>query len=259
MKKIILHSVFLNIILVCLLTNQSFAQLKTIISGTIENGTNDSVNFTIDKTYLSQKQTKFQIPLKQNQFSFEFQLDRNRLLELSYQGQFIQIYFEPGDNLDIKFKAGDLSESIVFSGKGTENNQFNKKFNTQFKNDFTSSLIEEKMRALSLDEFEMLIYENRKKQKMFYTDYADKKLLTSDFKKYTENHIKYNYLNYLLSFPVVNANKSTAILKVNSLPAVILEVLDKKTANDNEAMISESYRNFLTSFITYYASELNTG
>ncbi|MES2141210.1 MAG: TlpA disulfide reductase family protein [Bacteroidota bacterium] len=257
MKKIIVHSVFLNFILVCLLPNQSFGQIKTIISGTIENGTNDSVNFTIDKTYLSQKQTKYQIPLKQNQFSFEFQLDRNRLVELSYQGQFIQLYIEPGDNLDIKFKAGDLSESIVFSVKGSENNRFNKKFNSQFKNDFTSGVIEEKMRALSLDEFEMLIYDNRKKEKMFYTDYADKKLLTSDFKKYIENHIKYNYLNYLLSFPVVNANKSTTILKVNSLPAVILEVLDKKTANDEEAMISESYRNFLTSFVTYYASELN--
>ncbi|MDP1746561.1 MAG: hypothetical protein Q8L90_13365, partial [Bacteroidota bacterium] len=216
MKKIIFYSVFLNFILICLLPKQSFGQAKTYISGTIENAKNDSVNLTIDKTYLSQKQINYQIPLKQDQFNIEVQLDRNRLVEFSYQGQLMQLYLEPNDSLNIKFKAGDLPGSIVFSGRGVVNNQFNKKFNDQFKNDFTSSLIEEKMRALSLDEFEMLIYDNRKKEKIFYTDHADKKLLSSDYKKFIENHLKYNYLNYLLSYPVVNANKSTAILKVNS-------------------------------------------
>ncbi|MDO9187218.1 MAG: TlpA disulfide reductase family protein [Bacteroidia bacterium] len=257
MKKIIFYSVSLNFILVCLLPKQALGQAKTYISGTIENAKNDSVNLTIDKTYLSQKQINYQIPLKQGQFNIEFQLDRNRLVEFTYQSQLMHLYLEPNDSLNIKFAAGDLPGSIVFSGKGAVNNQFNKNFNEQFKNDFTTSLIEDKMRSLNLDEFEMLIYDNRKKEKMFYTDHADKKLLSADFKKFIENQIKYNYLNYLLFYPVVNANKSTAILKVNSLPAVILEVLDKKAASDAEAMISESYRNFLSSFVTYYASELN--
>lgn len=257
MKKIIIYSVFLSLIFAFVLPNNAQAQVKTFVSGTIENATNDSVSLIIDKTYLSQEQTLYQISVKQNQFTVELQLDKSRLVELSYQSQLIHIYLEPGDSLDVKFKAGNLSESIVFSGKGEANNQFNKKFNTQFKDHFTTSLLEEKMRMLSLDEFEMLIYDNRKKEKSFYTDYAEKKLLSEKFKKFIENHIKYNYLNSLLSYPVVNANKSTAILKVNPLPAVTLEAFDKSTANDEEAMISECYRNFLTAFVTYYASELN--
>ncbi len=257
MKKLKICSICLNLTLACLLPKQSFGQANTIISGTIENGTNDSVNLIIDKTYLSQKIIKYKIPVKQNQFSFEFQINRNRIVEFGCQGQLIQLYLEPGDNLDIKFKAGNLSDSIVFSGKGGANNHFFKKFNAQFKNDFTVSLLEEKMKSLSLDEFEMLIYDNRKKEKHFYTNYSDKNLFSAKFKTFIENQINYNYLNFLLAYPVVNANKSTAILKVNQLPAVVLDVLDKKTVSDEEAMISESYRNFLTCFVTYYGSELN--
>ena len=257
MKKKIIYSVFLNLFLVCILPDKSLAQAKTTISGTIENANNDSISLTIDKTYLSQEQTLYQVSVNQNQFTVDIQLDKSRLVEFSYQSQLIQIYLEPGDSLDVKFKAGNLLGSIVFSGKGGTNNEFNKKFNEQFNDHFTTSRLEEKMRMLGLDEFEMLIYDNRKKEKSFYADYAEKKLLSEKFKKFIENHIKYNYLNSLLSYPVVNANKSTAILQVNPLPAVTLEAFDKRTANDEDAMISECYRSFLTAFVTYYGSELN--
>ncbi|MBL7891462.1 MAG: redoxin family protein, partial [Bacteroidia bacterium] len=65
------------------------------------------------------------------------------------------------------------------------------------------------------------------------------------------------YLNYLLAWPIVNANKSNSILTVAHLPAVMLDVLDKKTVSDEEAMISGSYRDFLVWFVTYFASEKN--
>lgn len=250
MKKILVCFLFLNSIL-------SYSQTRAIIYGTIENGPNDTISLTIDNTYLSQKQIKYKIPVVQNAFSFQFQIDRNQIIEFSCHGQSLQLYFEPNDSLELKFKAGNLSESIVFNGRGGVNNQFLRNFNTQFKNDFTIPLMEEKMKTLSLDEFEMLIFDNRKKEKDFYNNYADKNLFSVRFKKFIENQIKYNYLNLLLSYPIVNANKSSTILTVTPLPALMLDVLDKKTVSDQEAMVSESYRNFLTYFVTYFASELN--
>ncbi len=257
MKKTVFYFAFLHLVFTCVLPKQTFAQAKTIIFGTIENATTDSINLIIDKTYLSQKQIKYKIPVKQNQFSFEFQLDRNRLVEFSYQSQLIQLYLEPNDSLELKFKAGNLPESIVFSGKVCINNRFVNYFYKQFKKDFSTNLMEEKMKSTSLDAFEMLIFDNRKKEKDFCTKYADKNLFSPQFKKFIENQIKYNYLKNLLSYPIINANKSTAILTVNPIPALMLDVLDKKNVNDEEAMICESYRNFLTYFVTYFASELN--
>ena len=257
MKKLLLLLVFLIPILTYSQNKELSKQAKTVIFGTIENSKNDSIELIIDKNYLSQKQNKFKIPVLQNKFSVEFEIGRNFIVQFIYQEQIIQLYLEPYDSLNVRFKSGNLSESIVFSGKANANNQFLKNFNEKFGTDFTNGFIEEKIKTQSLDAFEMLIYDNRKKQKDFYTNYSDKNLFSIGFKKFIENQIKYNYLNFLLSFPVVNANKSNTILTVTPLPKVMLDVLDKKNMNDEEAMISESYRNFLTSFVTYFASELN--
>lgn len=233
------------------------SQQKIIISGTIENAAKDSVMITFDKTYLAKKSSNFKIPVQNNEFTLELALDRNRIIDLSYQNQSIQLYVEPENNLHLKFKAGSLNETILYSGKGATNNTFYKKLNEQFKSDFTASVMEEKMKTLGIDEFEMLIFDNSKKHKKFLNEYPDKATLTPKFTTYIEKHIKYNYLHQLLSFPIVNANKSTSILTVSPLPPVMVEGIDKKKASDEEAMISDAYRGFLTRFVTYFASELN--
>ncbi|MBI2272140.1 MAG: TlpA family protein disulfide reductase [Bacteroidetes bacterium] len=233
------------------------AQSKTIVSGTIENAANDSIELLIDKNYLSQKITRYKIPVKQNQFYFEFTIDRNYLVDLNYAGQTTKLYLEQNDKLDIKFKAGSLAESIVFTEKGAANNLFLQKFNEQFANDFSIGSMEEKMKTTGVDEFENFIFGNRTKQKKFYEAYPDINLLSEKFKKYIENQIKYTYLGHLLAWPVVNANKSNSILTVAHLPPVMLDELDKKAVSDEEAMISGSYRDFLVWFVTYFASEQN--
>lgn len=257
MKNKFLFSKIVFIALLACSPALSFAQTTTTLTGTIENAARDTVIVTFDKTYLGKKSVIFKTPVQNNEFKIEFQLDRNRLVELSYQGQSIQIYAEPEDNINVKFKAGSLSETITYSGKGSENNIFYKKLNDQFKNDFNPSVMEEKMKSLGIDEFEMLIFDNRKKHRKFYSEYASKSFLSKGFNAYIENHIKYNYLHQLLSYPIVNANKSTAILTVGALPPVMVEGIDKKKASEEEAMISDAYRGYLTRFVTYFASELN--
>jgi thiol-disulfide isomerase/thioredoxin len=250
-----MNKLFFTILLFCQIA--LVAQVKTIVTGSIENPTADSIELIIDKTYLSQKANKYKIPVKQNQFNFEFTIERHQLADLNYAGQTTKIYIEPEDKLDLKFKAGNLPESIFFSGKGAPNNTFLKKFNEQFPADFSSTAMEEKMKSSGVDQFEMLIYDNKAKQKTFYSAYTDRNQLTDMFKKYVEDQIKYTYLNFLLAYPVVNANKSNTILTVAPLPKVMVDVIDKNTVNDEDAMASESYRNYLVSFVTYFGSELN--
>ena len=252
-----LYTKILILALVLVFPVLSQAQQKTIISGTIENASKDSVVISFDKTYVGKKFSKFMVPVQNNEFTLELQLDRNRIIEFSYLNQTIQLYLEPEDNLNVKFKSGSLPETINFSGKGSANNVFYKKLNEQFKNDFTASVMEDKMKSIGIDEFEMLIFDNNKKHGKFLNEYAAKADLSPKFIAYIEKHIKYNYLHQLLSFPIVNANKSTAILTVSPLPPVMVEGIDKKKASDEEAMISDAYRGYLTRFVTYFASELN--
>lgn len=228
-----------------------------VVSGSIENGKNDSIRLQIDKNYLSQRFSSWKTPVKDKLFNIDVSLKRNQIADFTYEGQAIRLYLEPGSNLSLKFKAGNLAESIVFSGNGAAANEFMRKFDTVFASDFSSSLVEEKMKNLGVDEFEMGIFNNRKKESAFYYTYPDKASLSEDFKKFIENRIHYNYLHFLLAWPIVNANKSKAILTVKPLPAAMMDVFEKTNLSDDAAMISESYRSFLTYYITYFTSEKN--
>lgn len=241
-----------------LLFTLSCVAQKATITGTIENATaTDSIELIVDKTYLAQKQTHYKAAIQQNKFSIAVPLNRNSLLQLNFRNQSLPIYIEPDDNLTVNFKADNMSESIIFTGKSGANNTFYKKFTGQFKNDFSDAFMEEKMKTTGIDEFEMQLFDQNKKHTTFYTEYPEKSTLSPKFKTFVENHIKYNYQHRLLAYPIVNANKSTSILTVNPLPKIITESIDKKTASNDEAMISEAYRGFLVKFVTYFASELN--
>ncbi|MGB3947115.1 MAG: hypothetical protein WBM13_03965, partial [Bacteroidia bacterium] len=235
----------------------ALAQVKTIISGTIENANvNDSVQIMYDPTYLSKRTITYKVPVTQNQFRVELVLDKSRCITFSYQAESLQLFVEPEDNLQITFKSGNLVDA-TYAGKGSDNNNCYKKFNNQFQNDFSVATMEEVMKNTGIDEFEIKIFDNRKKHKKFMNDYPAKLLLTKSFAAFIENHIKYNYLHHLLSYPIVNANKSNTITTVNALPKVFVESIDKKAANVPEALISDAYRGFVTRFVTYFASELN--
>jgi thiol-disulfide isomerase/thioredoxin len=249
---------FTSLLLFAVPVSQNLAaQIKTIVSGTIENAApNDSVQITYDPTYISKRTITYKVPVLQNQFKVEFAIDKSRCINLSYQSQSLQLFVEPEDNLILKFKSGNLLD-IAYSGKGSDNNTCYKKFNDQFQNDFNVASMEEQMKSTGIDEFEIKIFDNRKKHKKFFADYPAKVLLTQAFSAFMENHIKYNYLHHLLSYPIVNANKSNTITTVSPLPKVMVESIDKKTVSVPEALISDAYRGFITRFVTYFASELN--
>lgn len=251
--KLLLFSIFLSFI-----SFAANAQSKAHISGTIENaGDNDTVEFVLDKTFLAKKLERIKVPVSQNKFSADIVLDRNRFVDFSFKSQTIQLYLEPEDNLSLIFKAGSLAESIVFTDKGSANNKCWKLFSEQFKNDFTDAVMEEKMKSTGIDEFEMKLYDQNKKHNKFIAEYPEKSALSQTFLKLLDKHIKYNYQHQLLAYPIVNANRSTSILTVNPLPPTIVESIDKRTASDHDAMISDAYRGYLIKFITYFGSELN--
>jgi len=243
--------------ILCLTPLLAKTEEKAFLSGNIENGTNDTIDIAMDRTYLSQKITHFRITTKENHFNVEINLDRNRLFTFTYKGQAITLYLEPGDDLGLIFRAGQLNESIVFSGRAAANNQFLLKFDNLFSNDFNKNILGEKIKISGVDEFEIFIYNNKKKQKDFYLNNPEKNTLSDKFKQFIETQINYNYLNFLLAYPLVNADKNTGIHTVTPLPDPMLSALKKTKVCDTEAIISRSYRNFLSNYVSYFASKLN--
>lgn len=231
----------------------TLAQSTFSIEGTIENSAGDTVSLINDTYYLGKKSSVFSSVTKDSKFKFSLSLEHNSILQLKYKGKEIALFAEPGNSLQLTFSS---SGKISFEGKGAENNQFLQAFETAFKSNFDKTTQEKKMLEQNIDAFEMDLFDARQKQLKYCKEYAAKSALSSDFKLYLQKRISYNYWNWLLDFPAVNANSAKA-KTVKAIPPIMLESLDKNNVVDESAMICDSYRGYINSFVIYFNSEAN--
>lgn len=129
------------------------------------------------------------------------------------------------------------------------------KFQEQFGKQFSTAELYPKTQTTSVDNWEMMLFDNRKAQIAFYKNYPESTKFSEDFKKYVENSIRWNYWHFLVAYPIVRGNSQTKFLVVQSLPSVMLENFDENKANDENALLCEPYRNFLIYYITYFNSK----
>ncbi len=237
-----------------LLINSFFvsAQNTATISGTIEGSTLTSVQLDIDPLHLGRKVETKSSPLTKGQFQFTINTDHCNLSELAAGDVHQNIFAEAGDNLQLILKGNTIS----YSGKGAEQNSFLKKFYDQFKYDFDDSAMNSKIYSTGIDAFEMMIFDNRKKQNDFFKNAPDKSKFSPVFTEFIQNTINYRYWDLLVSYPIINANSNKG-LTVNALPAVMTEDMSKLQVNNDAALACESYREFLRYYVIYFASQAN--
>ncbi len=245
------------LVFMCLCGSFSYAQNNVSISGNIKDAGIDSVFLKVDKYYIGTKYEVVKSPMYGDRFALSYKVDHNRIAELSYKNQSIKVYMEPGDEFSINVPSGSLDSTITFEGKGAANNNFLVKFNNQFKKDYDTASLQEHKLNDNIDEFEIALFNSRKKQMEFFKSYDHLSDLTASFKTYIENTIKYYYYGNLYSYPIIRGNADKSVLTVAHLPAIMTENMDDKLENNEEAMISETYRNFVNYYIFYKTSEAN--
>jgi thiol-disulfide isomerase/thioredoxin len=133
---------------------------------------------------------------------------------------------------------------------------FWKQFNEKFAADFDTKAQHKRiLKENNVDTYEMSIFGARRKQGEFYKSYPQYAQLSDEFKYFIENHIRYHYWHLLLAHPIIRANADPALLKIYSLPAVMLEGLDTKKMMDEKLLYLPSYRQFLWYYVTYFNSK----
>jgi len=248
-----------GVILLFLLMISGFinAQKDCIVIVTIKDGAKDTVYLKIDNNYLGDRYDVMKMPSNGGKFAFTFKLDRDRVVELSYIDKTYQLYLEPGDDLMIDIQLGDLGSTFVFNGKAAANNKFLYEFNTKFKKDYDTAFLHDKILNDGIDPLENFLFDSKKNQMDFYKNYADKGSLSESFKKYIENTMRYYYYGNIYSYPIIRGNSDNAIKVVTPIPSIMIENVDDKLADNPDALICETYRNFLIYYITYATSVAN--
>jgi len=130
--------------------------------------------------------------------------------------------------------------------------EFNQKFTTDFD---VKAQYKQVLKENNADKWEMSLFKTRQTQVDFYKKHAQFSQLSDDFKQLVENQIRYNYWHLLLAFPVIKANADPTLLKIYSLPAIMLEGLDPKKISDEKALLTPHYRHFLAYYIIYFNSK----
>lgn len=229
------------------------SQNKLSIIGSAECCDGDTITLTSDNYYLGKKSEFVTTISKANSFSFVVPIEKNCIVELKHKSKLSYIYAEPNSDLHLKLSSAN---EIIFDENESANNVFLQQFNKQFFADFDKPTLEKKMLEQNIDAFEIDVFAAKQKQHTFLSNYDLNAKLSDTFKQLIKKRINYNYWFCLLDFPAVNANSAKAKI-VKALPAIMLESLDKTTVVDEEAMILESYREFIAAYVTYFNSEAN--
>ena len=244
-----------NLILFIFIPIISFSQ-KVLVSGKVENAQGDTLTLIYDPLLLGIKpQTQLHIFTTEKTFSFNVDVEKNAIVEIKYQKQQIILFVGKDDKIELNFDGKDVHKSIIFKGNREVENDFLEKFYQKFKPDFSSQIMFAKIIDKPIDVLEMSLFDAKKEQSDFYKSFAEKDKFSEEFKKYIENQIRWNYWYYILAFPVMRGNANTGQTQIISLPSPILEGLDDKKIQDENAMISSAYRNFLIYYVTYFNSK----
>jgi thiol-disulfide isomerase/thioredoxin len=224
---------------------------------TLENP-GDTISIIQDNYYLSYKTPiKKSVTDETGHCKFLLYTDKARTIQLLYKGKSIDLFIIPNDSLFIKITQQPLSWSVAFTGKGSTENSFLQSFNTKFSDELTGKEFFNRITNSSgIDAYENYLYVDKKLLSNYYKSNVVYPKLSNDFKHYIESLIKYNYLNALYAYPIVNGNNNKSLV-VQQIPAVMLDGFDNNNITDDNSINIDQYRSFLKYYVAYATSETN--
>jgi thiol-disulfide isomerase/thioredoxin len=216
----------------------------------------DSCNITKQKYYINEYEPVYKTAIFDNACNISVPVEKPSMVKFNYNNQWVWLYLEPGVEINLNVGLDTLYKSVTFSGKTAAENIFLRDFFIEFHKDLDKDAVKQSILSSGIDAFENNLYNAHKKQLAYYDNHPDKARFSEMFRSFIENTIRYTYFSSLLSYPIINANQSEKILKVNALPDVMLEGIDQKLCKD-EALSNDVYRDFLNYYIIYFTSKAN--
>ncbi len=258
-----MNSKFLLSILIGLFTLSGYAFVlaleedeKVSLTGVIENVKEGDLEIIFDQTWLGEADEIAKVPVVDGAFSYAWSTDKNEWIMLRYNGMVSRLYVEPGNEIKLGFDGSDIDGTLKLSGKGAANNKYWRAFSKATYNNPNPSELKDKMLASSIDAWEIFLFDKRLEFDSFFKENQTEYAISYDFEKYLKTASEYYYLRNLMAFPIEKANKSANQL-VQRIPEIMLDVLKADNIQNEDAMIDENYREFITYLVRYKAVESN--
>lgn len=176
-----------------------------------------------------------------NHFVFELENLNEGLYNFKHLGEYQYVFIEKNDSINIRLNTLDFDESLVFSGKGSEKNNF--LIDIFLVNEDEKTLVN-KYHALEVDEFRHKV-DSLKNMKMDqYINLLKNHTLSKNAKSITKAVIDYSHYATLEIYPYMHKNRHR-LHYVKKLPENFYKYRNIKHYNDSTLSYFRPYLNYM--------------
>ncbi len=240
----------------CLISISQMWAAKTTVNGTILSPKADVVSIQYYSDFFDLKTETFYARLDDaNSFSFEFEFNEPKYVELLYDEHHFKLFVEPSDEINIYLDASRTEESaLAFSGDGAEQNNYLSNARRKFSN--TNDVYMRRLaRELEPVKFVEILDTLRAKRIRYFNDAFLDNDYSFEFSAFALAEIEYWYGYQLLNYRYSRADKLEQSNPVY-LPDSILTQFDKLILDNSAAWESLYYQYFLDLWVSYKTESL---
>ncbi len=228
----------------------TFSRITTINAKTSPK-TFNKAEIIINTNPLLREETVFPFQKRANaKFHLNIPLKSTTTASIKLGNQLIDMYLQPGYDLDIEINGNDLYSGLIFSGKGSGINNYLLAAANKFKH--IKIELERKIRYATPAEFKVYVKQLKANKLKFLREYLNTHSLTAEVIKYAKADIEYWYAFNLMNYPYEHPifNNQTAPMEV---PDNYYEFMGQIPLNNAGALPNKHYLYYIQDYLSFMA------
>ncbi|RPD49345.1 hypothetical protein DNI29_00650 [Hymenobacter sediminis] len=230
----------------------SRAQGTVVLTGKVSGRTSDTVAVSVRENPLDVKEQITYARLDdKGEFRLALTVNGPTRADLVYGDDVADLFLEPGNQLDVRFKGSDLASSVRYKGKGAEANTFMSEMDEKFVENDGFQVLPDNIMLYEPGFISFLDYRRKEEQKFMDNGMEG---MSQAFKEYIKAEIAYSYANDRLTFPDLREQVVATESRLKVSPTYYDFLNDKELINNPAAVRSEMYQEFLLNYVHYLAT-----
>jgi thiol-disulfide isomerase/thioredoxin len=182
----------------------------------------------------------------EGEFYIKRKINKSGYYKLSYNNEYTDLYVENGDSLYVTFDTEQFDETMHYSGRGSEKNNY---LAATILNHEKEMQLAKSLYTLSSDSFKIKVDSIKTARLSLLKKFSDSSPLPEKFRKYEEGKIVYSWASSLIKYPFFyEFYKKT---KPSHISADYYSFLKSITIEDTTLLGIQEYDEFLDRYITY--------
>ncbi|MDX5347392.1 MAG: TlpA family protein disulfide reductase [Hymenobacteraceae bacterium] len=227
-----------------------------MLTGKVSNPTSDVVALALYPNPVSPEEVLKEVVLdKDNRFRIELESDQPVTADLVYDEEVANLFLQPGDELEVSFKASNFAKTLKFKGKGANENNYLAKFVWLFEENDYYQVLPENIYFREKDFVKFLDY-RKQDQLENYRRYVKKNPVSEVFKTYALSEIEYIWANDKLTYQ--NLREYIVLSEPRlQLSESYYDFLKTIRVDNQDAAISPAYRSFMRLYLEHQTDNKN--